>query len=225
MTSNIIYPGDFTDLPEAYQPKGGFGLGLPGRQPIFLEGWAKLTDTLQTDIPVMIKSTKPLSLEGSYPDKALTVPIGGQIDYVGFRLPREAAEGDEPIYGVDLPRNTTLIGTTGENLKVAPTDATAHTVTAPAIASADNAFTPDSQAKASRAHGVVDAASPSLLRTVAGSALEFQISVSNAGNTAAGTGIRLSTTGAIAYIYVWVFYNIPLEVATPINRSLPPMPV
>ena len=46
MTSNIIYPGVFTELPEAYQPKGALGLGFPGRQHIFLEGWAKLTDAI-----------------------------------------------------------------------------------------------------------------------------------------------------------------------------------
>ncbi|NJL10941.1 MAG: hypothetical protein HC908_14300 [Calothrix sp. SM1_7_51] len=141
-----------------------------------------------------------------------------------MRLPRAAALGNEPVYGIDLPRGCTMIGTTGENLKVSPTTVTTHTVVSPIITSANNAYSPNSQAVLSRASGVADAAAPSLLTTVIGAPFTLQVSCSNAGNTAAGNGIRLSQAGAHAFIYARIIYSLPGDAVKPWTLDLPAMP-
>lgn len=202
------------------------GLLLPnGRIAITKVAIAILTDTLQTTIPLnVIAPGKPNTLQGKYPPVPLSIPVGGQIDRVDFRLPQALLPQEEYIYGLHLPKNCTIIGTTGENLKVSPTSGTTHTVTAPVITSASNAYTAGGSAVLSRAAGVVDAASPSLLTTVSGSALALGVAVSNAGNTAVGTGIRLSQAGAIAYIYARVCYTIPGDAINGIYLPLPYAP-
>jgi hypothetical protein len=170
-----------------------------------------LTDTLQITIPIYLLSDR--RNKTLFPDKLLTIPANSQVCYVGFRLP-QARTANEGFVNGYLPDGCTIVGTTGENLKVSPTSGTTHTVTAPVLAAASSAYAIGAESKIARALGEADAASPSLLRTFS-SATTFQISVSDSGNTVAGTGIRLSLTGATAYI------NVVLVVAA--AMSMPPL--
>lgn len=165
-------------------------------------GIAKLTDTLQTSIPIYVPSGK--KDQSKYPDKLLVIPSGSQVNYLGFRLPGYYYQTPE-AYGY-LPTGVTIIGTTGEKVKVSPTTTTTYTQLSPSIVSASSAYTPDATATAYRGIGVADASSPSILRTL-GADTTLAINVSNAGDTAVGTGIRLSTTGAVAHIVVEVYYS------------------
>jgi hypothetical protein len=99
-------------------------------------------------------------------DTLLIIPSGAQVYYIGFRTPKDVA----------------LVGTTGEKLKVG----TAHTDTAPVLTVASSAIAANSIAKA--------AATPydSVLATL-GSATQYKLFCSNAGNTAAGTGVKVAT--------------------------------
>jgi hypothetical protein len=165
-------------------------------------GIAKLTDTLQTAIPIYVPSGK--KDQSKYPDKLLVVPNGAQVNYLGFRLPGYYYQTPE-AYGY-LPTGVTIVGTTGEKVKVSPTATTTYTQLSPAITAASSAYTPDATATAYRGIGVADAASPSILRTL-GTDTTLAVNVSNAGDTAVGTGIKLSTTGAVAHIVVEVYYS------------------
>lgn len=182
---------------------------------------ALLTNTLQTAIPLMVPYVKPNTELSIYPDVPLAIPIGAQIMRVDFRLPRAIGLGDSPIYGIDLPKNVTLVGTTGENLKVSPTTGTTHTVVAPVLTAANNAYTPNTGAVLQRQAGQADQASPSLIQTVSGSPLPLQVTVSNAGNTAAGNGIALSAANVTAFIYASVIYRIDGDPVKPWNLDLP----
>lgn len=213
---NVIFSGD------SYRGVNQGEISPNGRIYVELVARGELTDVLQSSIPLRIFSTRPNSLQGQFPPQNLQVPVGGQITRVDFRLPRQPSQGDEPIFGVDLPRNCTLVGTTGENLKVSPTTGSTHTTTAPVIAAANNSYTPNSQAVLSRPDGVADAAG--LLTTVSGSPLVLQATVSNAGNTAAGSGIRLSQTGARAFIFARVIFSLPGDAIAPWGLDLPAMP-
>lgn len=193
-----------------------------GRVAVTLIGRATLTDTLQTTIPLLVVPPgKNLIMQGKYPPIAMSIPVGAQIDRVDFRLPRALLPQEDYTYGLQLPKNCTIVGTTGENLKVSPTTTTTHTVTAPVITAASSAYAAGASAVASRAAGVADAASPSLLRTVSGSPLVMNIAVSTAANDGVGTGIRLSQTGAIAYIHARIIYTIPGDA---IDATLLPFP-
>ena len=165
-------------------------------------GIAKLTDTLQTAIPIYVPSGK--KDQSKYPDKLLVIPNGAQVNYLGMRLPGYYYQTPE-AYGY-LPSGVTIVGTTGEKVKVSPTTTTTYTQLSPAITAASSAYAPDATATAYRGVAVADAASPSILRTV-GADTTLQVTVSNAGDTAVGTGIKLSTAGAVAYIVVQVCYS------------------
>lgn len=212
-TGNVIFTGDDYKLQGIRAPNG--------RVFIRQVGIARLTDALQTTIPLeVIAWGQPRILHGqTYPPKPLKVPVGGQIERVDFRLPLQSLPGDEAFYGIYLPKSCTLVGTTGENLKVSPTTGTTHTVTSPAIACANNAYAAGAGAVAARQSGLADQASPNLIRTVSGSELTFQITVSNAGNTAAGTGIRLSQTGAKSLIYAQIIYSLDGEAIMQSNEN------
>lgn len=213
--------GNVNGIPDAWVGNGIRDFDGAERKLVFALG--KLTDTLQNTIPLVVPSWRKDQV--SFPDRALVLPVGAVVNYVGFRLPEygNLYEGVSP-YGL-LPQGCTIVGTTGENLKVSPTTGTTHTTTAPAIASANNSFTPDSFASVFRKSGVADAASPSWLTTLGG-ATTPQITVSNAGNTAAGNGIRLSQSGAIAFIIVW--FALEFDMAPPrlreVELPIPPGP-
>lgn len=179
-------------------------------------GLAKLTDTLQTAIPLTIPSWR--RDQTTWPDRPLVLPAGATVNYVGLRLPEygNQFEGASP-YGM-LPIGCQIVGTTGENLKVSPaTGGTTHTTTSPSIACTSNQYTPDAFATSFRPSGLPNQASPSWITTLAGSVTP-QITVSNAGNTAAGNGVRLSQTGAIAFIIVW--FALEFDLAPPRVREV-----
>lgn len=216
---NVIGYGDW------YQ---GFEQGIiqpNGRVAIPLIGRATITDTLQTTLQLLVYPPgKNLILQGKYPPLPFTIPVGGQIERVDFRLPRSLLPDETYTYGLQLPKGCTIVGTTGENLKVSPTTGTTHTVTSPVITAANNAYAPGAQGVLSRAAGIGDQASPSLLTTVSGSPLTLGIAVSNAGNTAVGTGIRLSQAGAIAYIHARVIYTVAGDAVDPTLLPFPYAP-
>jgi hypothetical protein len=216
-TGNAIFTGD------PYKATDQGIRGPNGRIYVRQLAVAKLTDTLQINIPLnIIAFNKPNILQGKYPPKPLVIPIGGQICRVDFRLPLATGLGGETIqYGIYLPKGVTIIGTTGENLKVSPTTTTTHTVTSPAITAANSAYTAGTGVVLSRPDGVADAGSPSLLTTVSGADLALQLTVSNAGNTAAGNGIGLSQTGAEAYVYVQTIHSIAGNAVNQINELFP----
>jgi hypothetical protein len=164
---------------------------------------AKLTDTLQTAIPLYIPSGK--KDQAKYPDSLLVIPSGAQVNYLGLRLPGYSTPAIPEPFGY-LPSDCTIVGTTGEKVKVSPTTTTTYTQLSPAITAASSAYAPDATAVAYRGVAVADAASPSILLTL-GADTTLQVTVSNAGDTAVGTGIRLSKSGAIAYITVQVCYS------------------
>lgn len=171
-------------------------------------GRAKITDALQSNLPLVIPSDRISQTE--FPDRPFVLESGSIINYIGIRLPNYPLVGEESgVYGL-LPRGATIIGTTGENLKVSPTTGTTHTVTTPVITAANNSYPPDGSAQLARAPGQVDQASPSLIGTLAADTT-FQVTISNAGNTAAGNGIRLSRTGAEAFILVTMFVSSPMK--------------
>lgn len=202
------------------------GLILPnGRIAVTKIAIATLTDTLQITIPLNVFAPgKPNTLQGKYPPVPLSIPVGGQIDRVDFRLPKYQLPQEEYTYGLHLPKGCTIIGTTTDKLKVSPTSSTTHTVTAPVISSASSAYAPGASAVLSRAAGVADANSPSLLTTVSGSPLVLGIACSATGNDGAGTGIRLSQAGAIAYIYARVIYTIAGDAIDPTYLPYPYAP-
>jgi hypothetical protein len=138
-SGNIIFAGD------SYRGANQGDIAPNGR--IYVEAIARgeLTDVLQNAIPLRIFSTKPNSLQGQFPPLNLQIPVGGQIVRVDFRLPRQASQGDEATFGIEIPRTCTIVGTTGENLKISPTTGATHTTTAPVITAANNSYTPNSQ--------------------------------------------------------------------------------
>ena len=197
-------------------------IDVNGRNFVTTIGRGTITDTLQSIIPLRVFAPgKPLTLQARFPDLPFQVPVGGQIVRVDFRLPATLLPQEEPTFALQIPKGGTIVGTTGENLKVSPTTVTTHTVTSPVITSASNAYTPGASAVLSRSGGTGDQVSPSLLTTVAGSPLILGLAVSNAGNTAAGNGIRLSTVGAIAYVFARVIYSIPGDA---VNQNFLPFP-
>ena len=168
-------------------------------------GYAEVTSTLQTSIPIYVPSNLGSGTDNTrYPDKLLTVPAGMVLYYLGLRIPPPTpGQSPTPASG-SVPTttggNTTLIGTTGERLKVG----TAHTDTAPVITCASNAYVPGI-AKLAPTQAMWGTLAAPL--GVLGSDTTYNLLVSNAGNTAAGTGIRTAANKVrlivdVAYIYV-----------------------
>lgn len=206
--------GNINGLPDSWVGNGIRDFDGAERKLIF--AIAKLTDTLQSAIPLILPSWR--KDQTTFPDRPLVIYPNVVINYVALRLPEAGNpyEGASP-WGL-LDQNATIIGTTGENLKVSPaTGGTTHTTTAPAIACSSNAYPADAFATVFRKSGVVDQASPSWIQTTGG-AITPQITVSNAGNTAAGNGIRLSKAGAIAFIGVW--FALESDMAPPRLREV-----
>lgn len=212
--------GNVVGIPDAWTYDGVRDFGGLERKLVY--GRAKLTDTLQSSIPLVIPSDRKDQV--SFPDRPFTLLTGDIITYVGIRLPGYQIAGEQEFYG-QLPKGVTMIGTTGENLKVSPTTGTTHTVTTPVITAASNAYTPDSSAQIARVpNAMADQASPGLLTTLAADTT-FQITVSNAGNTAAGNGIRLSATGKEAHILVVMCVCSPMKMLRmeELNYPIPPV--
>lgn len=126
-------------------------------------GYATITSSLQTSIDILVPSHRR-----DVSDVPLIVPSGAQVYFIGFRTP-----------------NVALIGTTGERLKVA----TAHTDVNPNIAVASSAIAANSTGRSGATPFDTLAAPLGIL----GGATQYRLLCSNAGNTAAGTGIRVAT--------------------------------
>lgn len=199
--------GSVNGFPDAWCDQGV--RCFSGTDQKLIYGLAKLTDTLQTAIPIYIPSFK--KDQDTYTDKPLILPANCQVNFLGFRLPSYWILGEETPYGI-LPRGCTIVGTNGEKLKVSPTSGTTYTQPSPAIVAANGVYAVDTEASAWRGSGVADAASPSILRTLS-TPIALQITCSNAGDAAVGTGARLSNTGAEAYIVV--FASIAQETSVP----------
>lgn len=214
-TGNVIFH------PDPYKPDVQAIISPDGNRYVWKWARAKLTDALQTTIPLYVAAAKPVYLKDMYPDVPLTVPVGAQIQRIDFRLPGAANVGGDTNNGIYLPKNCTIIGTTGENLKVSPATGTTQTTTSPLITCSNNLYTANTGAILQRASGQVDQVSPSLLQTVTGTPLTLQITVSNAANTAAGTGIKLSAEKATSFIYAHVVYRLDGDPIKPWNFELP----
>ena len=145
-------------------------------------GWAKLDTTLRNEIEIVLPSHQRRKA-----DKPFTIPSGATIYRIGLRLPRSLRADEDTKYGI-LPRGATIIGTTGENLKVASTTA-GHTAASPAIVAANNSYLPNSSAVLCVNEWQ---ALTGQLATL-GADTTFKLYCSNAGNTAAGNGIRVSS--------------------------------
>ncbi len=161
-------------------------------------GWAKLDTTLRTEFDIVLPSHQKRKA-----DKPFLIPTGATIYRIALRLPRALRQDEDTKYGL-LEKGATIIGTTGEVLKVASTTA-AHTVTAPGIISGANTYTPN--ASAVLAVNEWQALTGQLATLAADTT--FKLYVSNAGNTAAGTGIRVSK--GEAYVLCEVCYKMAAE--------------
>jgi hypothetical protein len=165
-------------------------------------GYAKITQTPQTNIPVYLSSQAQAGGElVTNPDKLLVLPAGAIILRHALRLPKlspTTANQSNPIQYGDLRPGSTLIGTTGDLVKVAP--ANTFTSTDPKITCVDNTYAPDASATVQRGNGVADIPTSSLVTL--GAATPISVVVSNAGSTAAGTGISTSLGDAFAIVQV-----------------------
>lgn len=165
-------------------------------------GYAKITSSLQFNIPIYLPSGAQSAQERiTNQDKRLIIPSGAIINSIALRLPSSETNTITPQYG-KLQLGATLIGTTGELAKVA-TDATYDT-TAPQIAAAISAYTPGASAVVNRSI-IAPASVTTSTIIVAGSALSMSLVVSNAGSTAAGNGIRTSAGDAFAIVAIRYF--------------------
>jgi hypothetical protein len=186
-----------------------------------------LTDTLQTTIPLKIYSNhapalwqtpsaiaSDANIKSSYPPILLSIPVGAQIQRLSFRTPnlyptpgQPLTSGSESVrWGAYMPQGCTLVGTTGELLKITANDGTIYTNTSPVLAAASSAYAPNTAIAYQRVSGGADQSSPDLMRTVSGSAVQLILATSNSGSSAVGTGIKLSLAGAKAVIVAEVVY-------------------
>lgn len=163
-----------------------------------LAGWVKLDTTLRSEFDIALPSHQKRKA-----DKTFIVPAGATIYRIALRLPRELRADEDKKYGL-LEKKATIIGTTGENLKVASTTA-AHTATSPAIVAANSIYTPN--ASAVLAVNEWQALSGQL--ATLGADTTFKLYVSNAGNTAAGVGIRVSS--GVAFVLCEICYKMAAE--------------
>jgi len=185
-------------------------------------GLARLTTTNAVELEVKAKSGRKIHGDRRYSWKPLVLPQGAVVTYAALRLPRMYDEKGSRVVG-HLANGWTIVGTTGENLKIGY-DATGyrHLTTAPVVASANNAHAANGVAIAARG-SALDAAAPSLFTTLTADT-PVKLYVSNAGNTAAGTGIRLGGTAKstdFAFIVVEIGWRAAAAPAMLENLGLP----
>ncbi|MFA9202048.1 MAG: hypothetical protein ACEQSC_00655 [Candidatus Nanopelagicaceae bacterium] len=162
-------------------------------------GYAKITSTLQTNIPIYLPSQAQAGGElVTNPDKLLILPTGSIVTRIALRLP--ATETSKTTQYGNLPVGRTLVGTTGELVKVGATGV--FTTTAPSIAAASSVYTANASATVQRPVGTTDVTASGLITT--GAATTYSLLVSNAGSTAAGSGIATSAAGVEALAIVQI---------------------
>lgn len=123
----------------------------------------------------------------------MILPAGAIITRIALRLP--ATETNKTTQYGNLPVGRTLVGTAGELVKVGATGV--FTTIAPSVAAAPNA-----SATAQRPFGAADVVASGLVTL--GAATTYSLLVSNAGSTAAGTGIATSAAGVEALAIVQI---------------------
>lgn len=195
---NLIEPGDVSQ-----RPLYGWGNQSAhlerGLSTFQFVGWTKLDTTLRTEFNISLPS-----LQRRVSDKPYIIPSGATIYRISLRLPRAIRSDENFQYGV-LSKGVTIQGTAGENLKLASTT-DAHTATSPAIVcNGDGTYTPN--ASAVLCANEWQALSGQLATINADTT--FKIYVSNAGNTAAGSGIKLSS--GEAYILTEICFKMANE--------------
>lgn len=165
-------------------------------------GYAKIDTTLRTSISVYVPSSQSQTPGESVnaPDRLLILPIGAIVTRIALRLPK-IDPNKTTQYG-NLRTGATLIGTTGELVKVG--FGTTFTSTAPSIAAASSVYAPNASATVQRGNGAADVTLSNLI-TISGSAAPVNLLVSNAGSSAAGTGIATSAGVALAIVQVCWF--------------------
>jgi len=203
----MVYSANWSqDSGDSYQPLAQY-LHSPFGVKIFKQvGAAIITESLQTSIPIIVYPAKNPVLAPYYPVGSLTIPVGGQILSVSLRTPTQAIQGYTNLWGATLPIGVSLVGTTGDVLKIS--EGANNTFTAAQTASlvaANNAYALGSGVRFSRTFGQADAG---ILTTVASTPKTLNLVVDNTGNTGAGTGIALSSTsGYKALIVVDVIWQ------------------
>lgn len=166
-------------------------------------GYAKIDTTLRSSISVFIPSSQAQTPGESInsPDRLLIIPAGSVIGRIGLRLPKIDPNTTQQ-FG-NLPKGKTLVGTTGELVKVGY--GSVFTNTDPSIAAVANAYAPDGSKSVQRPPGGADVALSGL--TTIATPTPVNLLVSNAGSTAAGNGI--ATSGGVAFAIVQVcWYEI-----------------
>lgn len=160
-------------------------------------GYAKITSTLQSNIPIYLSSQAQAGGElVTNPDKLLILPTGAIVTRIALRLP--ATETNKTTQYGNLLVGRTLVGTTGELVKVGATGV--YTTTAPSIAASASVYTPGASATVQRPLGAADAVASGLVTL--GAATIYSLLVSNAGSTAAGSGIATSAGEALAIVQI-----------------------
>lgn len=161
-------------------------------------GYAKITNALQANIPVYLPSQAQAGGElVTSPDRLLVLPVGAIINRIALRLPK-LEDNRTTQYG-NLPAKSTLIGTTGELVKVGA--AGVFTTTEPSIAAIANTYAPNASKTVNRGIATTaDVASSGLITL--GAPTAYSLLVSNAGSTAAGTGIATSAGDAFAIVQI-----------------------
>lgn len=207
----MVYTGNlFSPNPgDAYNVDNQFIYGHNGRNIYRAVGIGILTEALQTSIPVLVYAPRNKELASQYPNKNIVLPIGAQVLSTSLRLPSAKRQGDQKQWGAQLDPNTTIIGTSTDVLKVSfgANNTFAANKTA-SIAAAGGVYALGASNRIAR--GSTNAADDAtgILNTLT-SVSTVNLVVDNAANSAAGTGIRLSTaTGqrsAIAVDIMWSF--------------------
>lgn len=160
-------------------------------------GYAKITTTPQTQIPIFLPSQAQSGGELVVaPDKPLILPAGATVCRVGLRLP--LIDPNKTTQYGNLPVGQRLIGATGEKVKVNTIGT--FTGTGTSIACVANAYTPNASSTVNRALNGADA--PTSMIQTYGSASQVFLLNSNSGDTAAGTGISTSAGVALAIVQV-----------------------
>jgi hypothetical protein len=163
-------------------------------------GLAKVTTTLQTAIDILIPSNRKLRNTTDLAWKQMVIPNGAVVDSVSVRLPRVYPSTEmnglpEDVASPYWINDTaaTLVGTTGEHLKVA--------------ASGTNYSSTDNQFTASGSAYTLDAVNTLDLSDTLGADTTYKVYVSNAASNAAGNGIRISSTDSSVIGFILVEIN------------------
>lgn len=200
-SGNVIAPGD------PYEGAQQSVIIGNGKKRVTATGIGILTDTLQTNIPVKIYPARNKELSVDFPLSNIVVPVGAQIVNASFRLPSARITGSQYEWGRQLPAGCTIVGTSTDVLKLAAAQNGFAAAKTASLASASSAYTIGGTGFITRGRGVADDSS-GILNTVSGSPITISLWVDNAANGAAGTGIRLSASGATAAIAVKVVWEI-----------------